>query len=402
MLLIRLLNLIKGCVTIVVEGAFPERFLNICARRGIYLWNVKRQDSLRVSANVSIKGFKMLRPIAKKTHCRVYIKKRSGMPFHLHKHRKRKLFAAGMLFFVAALFVLTRFIWVIDVAGNNDIAAEQITNVLFEAGLRPGTPNSKVDILYLQNFAMTKLEKIAWIGINIKGTTAFVEIKERILKPEIFQKDTPCNIVAKNDGVIELIDAVNGNRLVNAGDVVSKGQLLISGVIDSQIGEGVRYLHADGEVLATTWREISVDIPQFEEIRTRTGRSKSKHGLKIFNFYVNFFLNDRISYANYDRISYVKNFSIGKSFALPVSFHYDNYYEIDVTQREYDKTEAIALAEGEAFEHVKGLQIKNSYKLVEGNKLKMTYECLENIVEKKAILREDAKDGGEGSGGGID
>jgi similar to stage IV sporulation protein len=220
----------------------------------------------------------------------------------------------------------------------------------------------------------------------------------RILKPEILPKDSPCNIIAKSDGVIEVIDAVNGERLVSIGDVVTKGQLLISGAIDSKMDAGVRYVHADGEVLATTWHEITVEIPKYEEIRTRTGKSKSKHMLKVFNFYVNFFLNDRISYDNYDRISYVKKLSIGKNIVLPFSFHYDNYFEVSITQNERDINEAIALAENEAFEHVKGIQIKTSHKeIIQENKLKVTYECLEIIAEKKAILKEDTKDNGENS-----
>ncbi len=340
MLLVRIFNLIKGYVTIIVQGVFPERFLNICARRGIYLWNVQRIDRFRISANISIKGFRLVRPIAKKARCRICIKKRSGIPFYVFKHRKRKLLAFGAVFFLCLIIILTRFIWAIDVSGNEEIETGHIIAVLAEAGLKPGLPSGKLDVYDVQSHVMTKLDKVAWIGINLKGTTVFVEIKERTLKPDIFQKDLPCNIVAKADGVIEVIDAVNGNRLVNIGDVVAKGQLLISGIIDSKTGEGVRYVHADGVVEATTWHEISVEIPRFEEIRTRSGRSKAKHMIKIFNFYVNFFLNDRISYANYDRISYVKNFTIGKTFVLPFSFHYDNYYEVLLSQREYDENEA--------------------------------------------------------------
>lgn len=77
MFLVKLLNIIRGYVIIIIEGVFPERFLNICARRGIYLWNVTRRDKLRISANVSVKGFKAMRPIAKKNALpRVYTKKK--------------------------------------------------------------------------------------------------------------------------------------------------------------------------------------------------------------------------------------------------------------------------------------------------------------------------------------
>ncbi|NLB82191.1 MAG: sporulation protein YqfD [Clostridiaceae bacterium] len=389
MALVKLFNFLIGYVTISIKGAFPERFLNICARRRIYLWNVKRQGVARINANISVKGFKLIRPIAKKSRCNIYINQRHGIPFFLYKHRKRKIFAAGAVFFIISLFIITRFIWVIDITGNNEVETVQIIEVLSEAGLKTGVLSSKVVISDIQNYTMTKLGKIAWIGINLKGTTAFVEIKERLSTPDLFQKDLPCNIVAKTDGVIESIDAVNGNRLVSIGDVVGKGQLLISGVIDSKAGDGVRYLHADGEVLATTWHEITVEVPKYEQIRTRTGKSKSKHMVKFFNFYVNFFLNDRISYSNYDRISYVKKFAIGNNIVFPLSFHYDNYYEVEITQQPYELTEALTLAENEAYKQVAGLTIKSKRKKADNNKLTVIYECLENIAEKATILKEE-------------
>lgn len=328
----------------------------------------------------------------------MYIQKRRGVPFCLFKYRKRKAFAAGAAVFALLLFALTRFVWVVDITGNEEVEAGRILEALSQAGLKPGVLSLGVDIPYIQNSIMTQIEKIAWIGINIKGTTAYIEIKERVLRPEIFPKDSPCNVVAKSDGVIEVIDAVSGERLVSIGDVVTRGQLLISGAINSKMGEGVRYVHADGEVLATTWREVTVEIPEYEEVRTRTGRSKAKHMIKLFNFYVNFFLNDRISYDNYDRISYVKKLAIGKNMVLPFSFHYDKYYEVDIAKNKRDINEAVSLAENEAFEQVKGLRIKKSHKeILEDGRLKVTYECLESIAEKKAILREDTKDNGEDS-----
>ena len=40
-MLLRLVNALRGSVRLEVEGAFPERFLNLCAQRGILFWNVE-------------------------------------------------------------------------------------------------------------------------------------------------------------------------------------------------------------------------------------------------------------------------------------------------------------------------------------------------------------------------
>lgn len=60
-------NYIKGCVDIVIEGFYIERFINICTNQNIFLWNLKRDKSTILYARVSIQDFKKLKPICNKT-----------------------------------------------------------------------------------------------------------------------------------------------------------------------------------------------------------------------------------------------------------------------------------------------------------------------------------------------
>jgi len=400
--LIKLLNILRGYVIIIIEGFFLERFLNICTRRGIHLWNVRRIDNTKMRANISIQGFKMLPPIVKKSRCNVQIYSRKGIPFFVHKYRRRKAFAFGIIFSAILIYSMTLFIWTVEIQGIEKMTAEQITNSLKNAGLKTGMWKNGIDTQYIQNIVMTAEPDIAWIGINIKGTSAMIEIKERTPKPYILPKNQPCSIVATMGGVIESINTKDGHQLVKKGDVVREGQLLVSGALDSKI-EGIRYVHSDAEVIAKTWHEKTVDLPQLEEVKTRTGRSKSKHSVKIFDFYIKFFINDRIYYTNYDRISYVKKLSLGKDNILPISFHYDNYFEQNVTQNELTNEQAIEKLKGEMDSELKDIQIVNKQEVVHENKLTITYECIQSIGKQQEVLREETNDnGGQKPGSGND
>ena len=55
-----ILNYILGYVNILVEGYFVEKFINICNKQKIFLWNLKRSKTTIIYANVSIKDFKKL------------------------------------------------------------------------------------------------------------------------------------------------------------------------------------------------------------------------------------------------------------------------------------------------------------------------------------------------------
>lgn len=399
MFLIQLLNMLKGYVEIEVCGLFLERFLNICTRRGIYLWNVKRLGRSKMRANISINGFKLLIPVAKKSRCTAHITCRKGLPFFLHRHRKRKAFAVGVLVFAILLYYMTTFVWVIDVTGNKRVETEKILTCLEQNGIKAGVGKNQIDAVLAQSLVMTAIPEVAWVSINVKGTTVMVDVKERTVLPEKFEKDKPCNIVATDDGVVEEMVITSGKSLVKINDVVKKGQILVSGAMDSE-RVGMRFVHSDGKVMARTWHEETAQLPMYEEIKTQTGKNKSKHALKIFDFYVKLYVSDKIAFPDYERVSYVKNLSLGNNNVLPISFHYDNYYELEVTKKKLSNKQAIEKFTKELDEKYKDIQVVKRDVKVEGDHLKATYECIEDITQKTELVYEEVQydDNGEDVG----
>ena len=91
-----ILKFIKGYLIIRVTGYSPERFLNLCGRHGIVLWELRNRKT-EYEMCISISGFRKLRPLVRKTKTKVVILERHGLPFILHRYRRRKLFAMGAL-----------------------------------------------------------------------------------------------------------------------------------------------------------------------------------------------------------------------------------------------------------------------------------------------------------------
>src|SRR5690554_3431013 len=118
MFLIRLWHYLKGYVIIIVNGLYAERFINICSRRQILLWDIERLSPSTIQMKISIRGFKNARHAARKSHCRVRIKAKKGLPYVLSKYRKRKGFLAGIIAFAVLIYLMTSIIWSIEVTGN--------------------------------------------------------------------------------------------------------------------------------------------------------------------------------------------------------------------------------------------------------------------------------------------
>jgi len=76
-LLSRLICYIKGYLRIRIAGYSTERFLNACRHRGIYLWGLQAVSGA-YEMNISISGFRKLKPIIRKTGTKVSIVERFG------------------------------------------------------------------------------------------------------------------------------------------------------------------------------------------------------------------------------------------------------------------------------------------------------------------------------------
>ena len=113
---------IRGYVRIRVRTVSYDRFLNICALHGFYIWDLTPKENA-YELNISIKDFRKLRPLARKTGAHIRIVKKRGLPFWLFRNRHRKAFAVGFLGGSALLFLFSFFIWNIEINGNRSASA---------------------------------------------------------------------------------------------------------------------------------------------------------------------------------------------------------------------------------------------------------------------------------------
>ncbi len=114
-------NYVKGYLRIEIEGFYTERFLNICTKEKIDLWQIKRKNSSIVETNILLKDFKRLKSISKKTKSRIKIKSKNGVPFIVKKYKNRKVFIFLFFLLILSIISLSRFVWNIEITGNKTI-----------------------------------------------------------------------------------------------------------------------------------------------------------------------------------------------------------------------------------------------------------------------------------------
>ena len=388
-----ILNYILGYVNILVEGYFVEKFINICNKQKIFLWNLKRSKTTIIYTNVSIKDFKKLKPIAQKTKCKIKIKSKKGLPFIFNKYKKRKIFVIGLAMVLITIFTLSKFIWNIEVIGNEKINADEIIQIANENNLKIGKFKNKVDTKKIINKLRLERDDIAWIGIEIKGTNAIIKIVESIPKPNIIDDEEFCNIVATKDAIIKKISAQNGTPVVKEGEIVKKGTVLIAGWLEGKY-TGTRYVHATGSVQGKVWYTQKERIYFKQQKKEQTGNVENKYSLNINNFKISF--NKGVSkFKNYDTIETNKKVKLFSNFYLPIELIKITNTEVNITDITYTLEEAknIGIEKAkqelnnkiENLDNILSIQINDS-QTSEYIEVEVTYEMLENIGTKEKIV----------------
>lgn len=270
---------LRGYVRFSVLGGSPERFFNSCARAGAYLWDISsRRDS---GACIAVGWYRRLRPYAHRAGCRLRVRERHGLPFLLYRTRNHRGLFAGAAAAAVVLGLLSMHVWCVEVSGNETLDTQAILSALAENGLYPGALKSSVDSGRAEQRLMLMFPKISWMSVNTRDCVLDVRLQEKTDRPQIVKQDGACNVKASETGQILSMQVYAGTAAVKVGDAVVRGQLLVSAVVEDQLG-GSAMKHASAEIIAETSHTCRVQIPLERSEREPTGQTAVRRSLGLF------------------------------------------------------------------------------------------------------------------------
>ena len=259
MFLIRLFRFLTGYILFRGSGGFPERFLNLCSQNGVSIWDAKSADGT-LTAKTNLAGYKKIRLPAKRSGMRIRMVRKCGLPFLLQPYRKRKGILVGIVLSAVVLTLLNAAVWTISVEGNENFTEEQILDLAESHGIHPGAFKKNIDIRAIREDIKASVDGINWFSINMNGCHVSLRVSETQGKNEIIDRQTPCNIVSDVDGEVLKLDAYEGTAALRPGSAVTKGDLLIGGVIEKSDGSA-GFVHARGSAIIRTNRTATSEIP---------------------------------------------------------------------------------------------------------------------------------------------
>lgn len=381
------LNFIFGSVSLNAENGFAERFINICTAQGIELWDISKTPT-GLTAKTTIRGYRKIRSPARKSSMRVRITKKSGLPFIINRHIRRKGLIAGLIILALVLNLLSGHIWIVEVTGNTTIPDNEIIEAFEQAGLTVGKSIKKIRRSEIESKAMLLLNNATWAAINIKGCTAEINIRELEKIPDIETHQGTSNIVARKDGQIEILEVYRGSAATKRGEAVTKGDLLISGVSESKTQLSL-FTDADGYVVARTKIDIETNTPY--KMTALVPKTK-----KIRSFY--FLGIEILPKRNLEGVCYEhrSRLQIGEK-TLPFGINYRLYTVYEEKEITISKAHARLMAMSDySLEHLKDTNhaqiITQQAEMTEtedGIRIKGNYSCFENIGQSQPFETEE-------------
>ena len=324
-MLLSLIRYIKGYLRISIIGYSPERFLNLCSHHHIYIWGLKPSGN-RYEMYMSVAGFRKLKPIIKKTKTKVVILKRYGLPFFLHKYRKRKVFFAGAVGSVFAIYLMSCIIWNIHIEGNFTRTDETILEYLETQGVIHGMRKSKLDCAKIVRDIRKEFHDIIWVSASIEGTRLLIQVKENtdtMKEQEVNKGDLGTDLIASQDGKVVKIVTRSGMPKVKEGDRVKKGDVLVSGRVeilnDAKEVTEYQYQSADADVYIQFSFPYEDHISHIYEKKDYTDRKRTCLFVRMGDYILETGLLSK-AYKNADIFMVENRCKLGEHFYLPISY----------------------------------------------------------------------------------
>lgn len=384
--ILKIIRWLCGYVTVKLTGDSDAAFLNFCLKNKISVWSVVRENG-NILLNMSLSDYKNIRKLRREFGHKIKIFHTAfiGLPKKILFISKRKSLAVGVAVFCAVLFAFSQFIWQIEIVGNKTISDQAIVSAYTQLGVHSGMPRSELDSYALRDRLPLLIRDISWCSFNLEGTKLTVNVTE-VNEYDKTGKNEYSNLVAVTDGIIKSIDIISGNKIVNVGTVVRKGEVLVSGApeLNSQ-----RFTYSEGKVFAETSKSVTITLPKIKTVAKKSGYVTERSVIDLFGFKLPMYLDSlHFSYQSELVMDKVRFFG-GE---LPINIIKRRFIEVEYQNIQRSREEVMNDAVAKLLEEIKKYEVSELYILdhtlsEDANNYIIIFDCrcLENIAQLQKI-----------------
>lgn len=235
-------------VQIRIEGFRIDKLLNRAMKEGLDIRGIQFLSQLEAICWLTPEDLKQLRKLTKALY-KISEVEHCGPEYKLIRFIKDPIRIAGIFIILFLVVGQSLFVKTIEVEGYRAIPETELRKALEETGIKEGSYRPGIDWNKAEEHIYESFPQITWLSIVYDGRKVFLtvaegkglsdqakeeEIPEDVLQLTVHREKYYGNIVASCAGYIESISTYRGLELVEVGDYVEKGQILVSGYIPTK------------------------------------------------------------------------------------------------------------------------------------------------------------------------
>lgn len=400
---------LAGQIRVELTGADIAGSMAAVSEANIAVYLIQFSDDLTVSFTIQRKDYGRLAGLAQKKGDRLRILGRKGLYWTLRSAFSRPVLIFGLLLLLAFAFWVPSRVFIIEVEGNETIPKQLIVESAAESGIRFGASRRLVRSEQMKNQLLAIMPELQWAGVNTYGCRAVITVREREQSETETDEKTVSSVVASRDGIITSCTVTRGSGLCSTGQAVREGEVLISGYTDC--GITITATHAEGEVMASTLRDLTVKTPDHWLIRQEETESNRKYSLVIGKKRINFYKGSGISGGSCVKMYTEYVLTLPGGFELPVKLLVQTFSDYRTKQAAVENAEELLQSFAQQYlkEQMVAGSIQYASQTVVGSDgaycLTGRYTCTEMIgIDREEMIGEfngktDGTDRERGSGG---
>ena len=307
---------------VMVDGLNLERFLQRAGENGIVLSAVKRTTPRHLEAVVDDGAITQLSELAEKGGWRFAQGRHTGAGRIFDRLMGRRWLLGAAAVLVVLCMAAQGMLWQIRIIDAGTYEAD-VRMALAEMGITLPKPRSTVDAGAVRDALEWRYPEVAWVEVGFRGVTLEIRMVEGVAGGDAPPSDGACDVVAARDGVVQRLVTRAGTPVVEPGDIVTAGQVLIKGEERTSAG-GVRPVAARGSVFARVWDSAAVTTPMTTVETVYTGRVQTTRS--VLSPWFPLWPQGQTEYAHED-VS-VREMPLG-GFIWPLTYGVQTHHEAD-------------------------------------------------------------------------
>jgi len=367
-----------------ITGKNPEYLLKEIIKKKINIYSLEKEKK---SISIIINKDDYEKIVSLKTTSKIKIIQYYGLAKYKYLLKKYSVFIIFLIMGIIINIILSHLIFDIEVVHSNQELVKTITKDLNDLGLKKYhfkvSYKKKEEIK--EKILKQEKELLEWLEIEEKGTKYIVKVEQR-KKNKQEEACEPRHIIAKKNALITNVSANTGEIVKKKNDYVSKGEVLISGLIYNK-DKIVSKKCASGSVYGEVWYKVKLTIPKIYTTEAKTNEEKLGISVTLFNHEYNF-LN---KYRTFQK----KEYNLIEGKISPINVGISKYTKTNKKVRKLTLTTVDSLAIKLASQQIKkelkeeeSIISKKVLKKSENNskiKVEVFFKVKENITAYKDI-----------------